>query len=68
MTAATAHKGGADPYRCPQSGDNGTNVISVVYLPASLTMHLAFEYGEGSAYRTACCGVYAELDLNQWFK
>ncbi len=36
VTAATAHKGGNDPYKCPGAGDNGTNVISVLYTPATL--------------------------------
>lgn len=35
ITAATAHKGGNDPYKCPGGGDKGTNVISAVYLPAT---------------------------------
>lgn len=35
ITAATAHKGGSNPYQCPgPKYDNGTNVISVVFLPA----------------------------------
>ena len=33
VTAATAHKGGDNPYKCPGAGDRGTNVISVVYMP-----------------------------------
>lgn len=36
ITAATAHKGGNDPYKCPGAKDEGTNVISAVYLPATL--------------------------------
>ena len=36
VTAATAHKGGNDPHKCPGAGDNGTNVISVLYTPATL--------------------------------
>lgn len=36
ITAATAHKGGDNPYRCPGDGDQGTNVLSVVYAPATL--------------------------------
>lgn len=34
ITAATAHKGGNDPYKCPGDGDQGTNVLSIVYVPA----------------------------------
>lgn len=47
ITAATAHKGGNNPHKCPGAGDNGTNVISAVFLPASMEMYAAFEYGTG---------------------
>lgn len=43
VTAATAHKGGSDPYKCPNTGsDNGTSVISVLYTPATLEMYVGF--------------------------
>lgn len=42
ITAATAHKGGDDPHKCPGPGDKGTNVLSVVFMPASLGMLAAF--------------------------
>lgn len=34
ITAAAANKGGSNPYLCPGPKDNGTNVISAVYVPA----------------------------------
>lgn len=42
ITAATAHKGGNNPHKCPGPGDQGTNVLSVVYLPAILNMYVGF--------------------------
>jgi hypothetical protein len=42
ITAATAHKGGDNPYKCPGPGDKGTNVISAVYLPAQLGVYAGF--------------------------
>jgi hypothetical protein len=47
--------------------DNGTNVISVMYVPNELKMFVAFEYGEKDQYLTACCGVYVEMDMREWF-
>ena len=67
VTAATAHKGGHNPLKCPGPGDNGTNVISAMFVPASQSMYMAFEYGSGSEYKTACCGVYIHIDLRRWF-
>lgn len=66
MTANVAHKGGPDLYKCP-AVDNGTNVISVMFIPGEQRMYAAIEYGSGSTYRTACCGVYLNIDLSQWF-
>lgn len=66
ITAAVAHKGGDDPYKCPGGGDKGTNVISAVYLPATLQVYAGFEYGSGNTYRTGCCGVYVKLDMARW--
>lgn len=42
ITAATAHKGGDNPLKCPGPGDKGTNVISAVYLPAQLGVYAGF--------------------------
>lgn len=63
ITASTAHKGGDNPHKCPGYGDNGTNVISAVFLPASLEVYIAFEYGGGEKYKTACCGVYVHIKM-----
>ena len=30
-------------------------------------MYAAIEYGSGNTYRTACCGVYLDIDLEPWF-
>jgi hypothetical protein len=63
-----AHKGGNNPYKCPQMGsDNGTNVISVVYVPMEARMFLAFEYGQKDQYHTAGCGVYVDINMKEWF-
>lgn len=66
ITANVAHKGGPDLYHCPAK-DNGTNVISVLFVPGELKMYAAIEYGEGDTYKTACCGVYVEMDMRRWF-
>lgn len=66
ITAATAHKGGNNPLKCPGPGDQGTNVLSVVFTPANLGMFAAFEYGSGKEYQTACCGVYVYFDMSRW--
>lgn len=43
--------------------DDGTNVISVVYVPIESRMFLAFEYGEKDKYHTAGCGVYVDINM-----
>ena len=59
-----AHKGGDDLYHCPPMGkDDGTNVLSVMFIPGELRMYVAFEYGEGQKYHTAGCGVYVHIDM-----
>lgn len=67
VTANVAHKGGPNLYQCPSGTDNGTNVISVMFIPGEERMYAAVEYGSGSIYRTACCGVYLNIDLKRWF-
>lgn len=68
ITANVAHKGGPNLYQCPQAGkDNGTNVISVMFVPGESRMYAAIEYGSGDSYKTACCGVYLNIDLSTWF-
>ena len=48
VTANVAHKGGNDLYKCPQAGqDNGTNIISVLFVPGEQRMYAAVEYGFG---------------------
>ncbi len=47
--------------------DNGTNVLSVMYIPGEARMYVGFEYGSGKKYFTACCGVYVHVDMNKWF-
>ncbi len=61
-----AHKGGADLYKCPLR-DDGTNVLSVMYIPAESRAYVGFEYSSGSSYKTACCGVYVDIDFKEWF-
>lgn len=68
VTANTAHKGGNNLYKCPEAGkDNGTNIISVMFVPGEQRMYAAIEYGSGNTYKTACCGVYLNIDLTHWF-
>ena len=63
-----AHKGGPDLYKCPAAGqDKGTNIMSVMFAPGDQRMYAAIEYGSGNSYRTACCGVYLNIDLAPWF-
>jgi hypothetical protein len=66
--AAAAHKGGPDPYHCPGGADQGTNVISVVFVPSDERMYVSFEYGYNETYRTGGCGVYVNMDMSQWFR
>lgn len=55
-------------YKCPEAGkDNGTNIISVMFVPGEQRMYAAIEYGSGNTYKTACCGVYLNIDLTHWF-
>ena len=38
-----AHKGGDNLYHCPAMGhDDGTNVLSVLYIPGDLRMYVGF--------------------------
>lgn len=68
ITANVAHKGGNNFYKCPEPGkDNGTNIISVMFIPGEQRMYAAVEYGSGNTYRTACCGVYLNIDMAPWF-
>jgi len=62
ITANVAHKGGPNLYQCPTK-DEGTNVISVMFIPGEQRMYAAVEYGSGETYRTACCGVYLNISL-----
>ena len=68
ITANVAHKGGKNLYKCPKPGkDNGTNIISVMFVPGEQKMYTGFEYGSEDSYRTACCGVYLKIDMTPWF-
>lgn len=68
MTANVADKGGPSMYKCPAGVDkNGINVISVLFIPGEERMYAAMEYGSGDNFRTACCGVYLNIDMKRWF-
>ena len=68
MTANVADKGGPSMYKCPIGVDKqGINVISVMFIPGEERMYAAMEYGSGDSYRTACCGVYLNIDMKRWF-
>lgn len=68
ITGNVAHKGGKDLYHCPAMGkDDGTNVLSAMFIPGDLRMYVAFEYGSGDKYLTGGCGVYVHLDMKEWF-
>jgi hypothetical protein len=42
ITANVAHKGGDNFYQCPEAGkDNGTNIISVMFVPGEQKMYAA---------------------------
>jgi hypothetical protein len=47
--------------------NNGTNVLSVMYVPGDLRMYVGFEYGFGDKYLVASCGVYVHMDMKEWF-
>lgn len=51
---------------CPKQ-HIGINVISVMYSPNDLKMWAAFQYGKDDTFRSACCGVYVEIDMRSWF-
>ena len=38
-----------------------------MFVPGEQRMYVAIEYGSGSSYRTACCGVYVHMDMSAWF-
>jgi hypothetical protein len=66
VTAVLGDKGSEKFYSC-QNNYKGLNVISVLYQPSKLKMWAAFEYGYKDTFRSACCGVYVEIDLTKWF-
>lgn len=68
ITANVADKGGKNFYKCPQSKNDGNNIISAMFVPGDQKMYVAVEYGEGKTYKTACCGVYLNIDMTPWFK
>jgi hypothetical protein len=35
--------------------------------PQELIVWAGFEYGGNKNFRSACCGVYAEIDMKRWF-
>lgn len=66
MTAILGDKGTEHFYTC-QNNNQGENIISVVYMPKEFKMWAAFEYGTKQTFKSACCGVYVEIDLKRWF-
>jgi len=38
-----------------------------MFVPGEQKMYAAVEYGSGSTYQTACCGVYLHIDMAPWF-
>lgn len=67
ITANPAHKGGSNLYKCPEGKDDGTNVISVTFVPGEERMYTAMEYGSGDNWKSACCSAYVHIDLKPWF-
>ena len=65
QVAATMGQKGDDYYTCGLPG--GSNVISAVYDPAALTVHVAWEDGTGDAWLPAACTYYQQVDLTAWF-
>ena len=45
----------------------GLNVISALYAPGQLKMWVGFQYGSGHSFLPACCGVYVEIDMKDWW-
>lgn len=41
ITANVAHKGGSNLYQCPTGKDNGTNVLSAMFIPGESRMYAA---------------------------
>lgn len=66
MTAILGDKGSEKFLSC-KNNYKGINVISVTYDPKELVMWAGFEYGFGSTFRSACCGVYVEIDMKKWW-
>lgn len=65
ITAILGDKGSEKFLTC-KNNFKGINVISVAYDPQELIMWTAFEYGFNQTFRSACCGVYVEIDLKRW--
>lgn len=66
ITAILGDKGSEKFLTC-ENNFKGINVISVTYDPKELVMWAAFEYGSDKTFRSACCGVYVEIDMKRWF-
>ena len=67
MTAILGDKGSEKFMSC-QKNYRGVNVISVSYDPGNLKMWAGFEYGFNDTFRSACCGVYVEMDMKKWLR
>ena len=65
LTAILGDKGSEYFMSCKKKAD-GVNVISVAFEPESLKMWAGFEYSSGKTFRSACCGVYVEMDMAPW--
>lgn len=65
ITAILGDKGSEKFLTC-QDNFKGINVISVTYDPQELIMWAAFEYGFEKTFRSACCGVYVEMNMRKW--
>ena len=72
ITALAGAKMVKDFYSCSQGSGpvvgGGYNVISAIYHHAASTVYLSYESGSGSTYRSANCGVYVPLNLQEFFE
>eukprot|EP00762_Andalucia_godoyi_P006683 ANDGO_06147.mRNA.1 hypothetical protein len=67
MTSIPGSKGGLDDfYKCnPVAYPKGSNILSVMFHPASQTLWAAWEDGTGESWVPAACATYVQIDLSK---
>jgi len=66
LTAILGDKGQTSPFQCPNTTD-GSNVLSVMFMPGDQVAYAAWEDNSGANWRPACCNTYIKIDFTKWF-